>query len=326
MNTGDESLSLHRRKIYVSSVERSSHKKSKGFKVSARKLASRLQKLPPKADGAERFSYQVCDNLVWSLRYHNVDFLCLLKMLQMEGITKWDLGSCRTYYSVEPYEKFQEEENIDGSLVPRLQDELWKAQSKIKELETEKIGSKENGIRNKRISWEENTDSLFDYLKEKLSKEREERKRANAENSMLKKKVLEMESTANRLRRERDTLEKVCEELVTRIDELKVETRRIWNETEEERQMLQMAEMWREERVRVKLTDAKLSLQEKYEEMTWFVDELEKGLEMVREVGGVEVMMRLRRGELLIKKARSLEDAANDIDFEKFKFVSDDDN
>ncbi|RID52075.1 hypothetical protein BRARA_H02698 [Brassica rapa] len=244
----------------------------------------------------------------------------------MEGITKWDLGSCRTYYSVEPYEKFQEEENIDGSLVPRLQDELWKAQSRIKELETEKIGSKENGIRNQRISWEENTDSLFDYLKEKFSKEREERKRANAENSMLKKKVLEMESTANRLRRERDTLEKVCEELVTRIDELKVETRRIWDETEEERQMLQMAEMWREERVRVKLTDAKLSLQEKYEEMTWFVDELEKGLEMVREVGGVEVMMRLRRGELLIKNARSLEDAANDIDFEKFKFVSDDDN
>ena len=84
--------------------------------------------------------------------------------------------------------------------------------------------------------------------------------------------------------------------------------------------------MWREERVRVKMTDAKLSLQEKYEEMTWFVDELEKGLEMVREVGGVEVMMRLRRGELLIKNARSLEDAANDIDFEKFKFVSDDDN
>ncbi|KAF8051887.1 hypothetical protein N665_1657s0007 [Sinapis alba] len=244
----------------------------------------------------------------------------------MEGITKWDLGSFRTYYSVEPYEKFQEEENVDRSLVPRLEAELWKAQSRIKELETEKFGSKENGIRNQRISWGENADSLFDYLKKKLSKEREERKRANAENSRLRKKVLEMESTTNRLRRERDTLEKVCEELVTRIDDLKAETRRIWNETEEERQMLQMAEMWREESVRVKLTDAKLSLQEKYEEMNWFVDELEKCLEMAREVGGVEVMMRLRRGERLIKTARSLEDAANDIDFEKFEFVSDDDN
>ncbi|KAJ4879187.1 Uncharacterized protein Rs2_36241 [Raphanus sativus] len=304
MNTGDESLSLPRRKVYISSVERSSHhKKSKGFKVSARKLASRLQTLPPKDDGslAERFNYQ------------------------MEGVTKWDLGSFRTYYSVEPCEKFQEE-YVDGNLVPRLEDELWKAQSRIKELETEKFGSKENVKRNRRISWEENTDSLVDYLKEKLSEEREERKSANAENSRLKKKMLEMESTVNRLRRERDTLEKVCEELVTRIDDLKAEIRRIWYETEEEKQMLQMAEMWREERVRVKLTDAKLSLQEKYEEMNWFVDELEKCLEMAREVGGDELMMRLRRGERLIKSARSLEDAINDIDFEKFKIVSDDDN
>lgn len=243
----------------------------------------------------------------------------------MEGVTKWDLGSFRTYYSVEPCEKFQEE-YVDGNLVPRLEDELWKAQSRIKELETEKFGSKENVKRNRRISWEENTDSLVDYLKEKLSEEREERKSANAENSRLKKKMLEMESTVNRLRRERDTLEKVCEELVTRIDDLKAEIRRIWYETEEEKQMLQMAEMWREERVRVKLTDAKLSLEEKYEEMNWFVDELEKCLEMAREVGGDELMMRLRRGERLIKSARSLEDAINDIDFEKFKIVSDDDN
>lgn len=71
----------------------------------------------------------------------------------------------------------------------------------------------------------------------------------------------------NRLRRERDTLEKVCEELVTRIDDLKAETRRKWDETEEEMQMLQMAELWREESVRVKLMDSKLSLEEKYEEM-----------------------------------------------------------
>nr|VDD55890.1 unnamed protein product [Brassica oleracea] len=53
--------------------------------------------------------------------------------------------------------------------------------------------------------------------------------------------MLDMECTETRLSRERDTLEKVCEEL-------------------EERRMLQMAEMWREEKVRVRLRDAKLSL------------------------------------------------------------------
>ncbi|XP_024008082.1 uncharacterized protein LOC18993708 [Eutrema salsugineum] len=247
----------------------------------------------------------------------------------MESISKWDLESVRTYYSVEPREKFQEDKYLDGSLVDRLEAELWKAQSRIKELETEKFGTKENIRRfignERRFREEINNDPFVDYLKEKLSKEREARKRANAENSVLKKKMLAMESSVNRLRRERDTMEKVCEELVTRIDELKAETKRIWDQTEEERQMLNMAEMWREERVKVKLMDAKLALQEKYEEMNWFVDELEKCLDMAREVGGIEEM-RLRRGEGLIKRARSMEFAAKKMDFERFKFVSDEDN
>lgn len=246
----------------------------------------------------------------------------------MESITKWDLGSLETYHSVEPYEKFQEDEFLDISLVPHLQAALWKAQSRIKELEAEKFGSQENircFIRNQRKGWEENTDPLVDYLIEKLSKERKGRKKAKDENSRLKKKILEMESSVKRLRRERDTMEKVSEELVTRIDELKAETRRIWGETEEERQMLHMAEMWREERVRVKLMDAKLALLEKYEEMNWFVEELEKCLETAREVEGIEEMS-LRRCKGLIKKVRSMGVVENKMDFERFEFVSDDDN
>ncbi|CAA7037782.1 unnamed protein product [Microthlaspi erraticum] len=224
------------------------------------------------------------------------------------SITKWDFGSLRTYYSVEPYEEFTQDEYVrDASLVPRLQAELWKAQSRIKELEAER----------------KCPDPFVDYLKEELRKERKERKRAQAENSRLKKKLLDMESSENRLRRERDTMEKVCEELVTRIDELKAETRRVWDEMEEERQMVQTAEMWREERVRVKLMDAKLALQGKYEEMNWFVDELEKCLDVAREVGGTEEM-RLRRCEGLIKTARSMEVANDKMDFERFEFVSDD--
>lgn len=248
----------------------------------------------------------------------------------MKSITKWDLGSLRTYYSVETCDKFQEDEFLDISLVPCLQEELWKAQSRIRELEAEKFGSEETircFNRNQRNGREETTDSFVDYLKEKLRDEKKETKRAKAENSRLKKKILDMESSENRLRRERDTMEKVCEELVMRIDELKANTKRMWDETEEERQMLQMAEMWREERVRVKLTDAKLALQEKYEEMNLFVVELKKCLEMAREVGGIEEM-RLRRGEDLIKMARSMtmEVVDNKIDFDKFVFVSDEDN
>ncbi|CAF1924963.1 BnaCnng18090D [Brassica napus] len=180
----------------------------------------------------------------------------------MERITKWDLGSFRTYYSVEPSEKFHEHEYLDGSLVPRLETELWKAQSRIKELETEKFGSTENirsFIRDQRIIREENTDPLVDYLKKKFVSNFEPVQLGSNSSDTLKKKMWDMESSVSRLRRERDTLEKVCEELVTRIDDLNAETRRKWDETEEEMQMLQMAELWREESVRVKLMDSKLS-------------------------------------------------------------------
>lgn len=81
--------------------------------------------------------------------------------------------------------------------------------------------------------------------------------------------------------------------------------------------MLQMAELWREESVRVKLMDSKLSLEEKYEEMNQFVDELEKCLMMARKVGPEE--MKLKRVEGLIKMARSLEDAANNFEFVALK-------
>ncbi|KAA8543596.1 hypothetical protein F0562_021658 [Nyssa sinensis] len=46
-------------------------------------------------------------------------------------------------------------------------------------------------------------------------------------------------------------------------------------EVEEERRMLQMAEVWREERVQMKLVDAKVTLEEKYSQMNKLVADLE---------------------------------------------------
>ncbi|KAF2620066.1 hypothetical protein F2Q68_00042521 [Brassica cretica] len=82
-----------------------------------------------------------------------------------------------------------------------------------------------------------------------------------------------------------------------------------------------MAEMWREERVRVKMMDAKDSLHEKNDEMNWIVDELERCLKMAREVGGFEEM-KLKRGESLIERVRSLEI----MDSDRFEFLSDEGN
>ncbi|BFG29518.1 hypothetical protein CerSpe_157920 [Prunus speciosa] len=49
-------------------------------------------------------------------------------------------------------------------------------------------------------------------------------------------------------------------------------------EVERERKMLQMAEVWREERVQMKLVDAKVAVEEKYSLMNKLVVDLEKFL------------------------------------------------
>lgn len=51
------------------------------------------------------------------------------------------------------------------------------------------------------------------------------------------------------------------------VEPLKKESVKIREELEEERRMLQMAEVWQEERVQLKLVDAKIALEEKYAEL-----------------------------------------------------------
>jgi hypothetical protein len=76
-------------------------------------------------------------------------------------------------------------------------------------------------------------------------------------------------------RKARELMEEVCDELAKEIaddkaevEALKRETLKTRDEIEEERKMLQMAEVWREERVQMKLLDAKLALENKYKELS----------------------------------------------------------
>ncbi|KAI7979061.1 Protein BRANCHLESS TRICHOME [Camellia lanceoleosa] len=79
-----------------------------------------------------------------------------------------------------------------------------------------------------------------------------------------------MESMNTRLARElsrdrkgREALERVREELANEISSHKAEINRMKKDMQEERKMLRMVEVIREERVQMKLTDAKLFLEEK---------------------------------------------------------------
>ena len=69
-------------------------------------------------------------------------------------------------------------------------------------------------------------------------------------------------------RKARQLMEDVCDELAreigedkAQVEELKRESIKVREEVEEERKMLQMAEVWHEERVQMKLIEAKLTLE-----------------------------------------------------------------
>ncbi|KAL7190993.1 hypothetical protein ACSBR2_023129 [Camellia fascicularis] len=97
-------------------------------------------------------------------------------------------------------------------------------------------------------------------LKADLEYERKTRKKMESMNKRLARELSED-------RKGREALERVCEELAKEISSHKAEINRMKKDMEEERKMLRMAEVIREERVQMKLTDAKLFLEEKILEL-----------------------------------------------------------
>ncbi|XP_022773602.1 protein BRANCHLESS TRICHOME-like [Durio zibethinus] len=97
-------------------------------------------------------------------------------------------------------------------------------------------------------------------LKAELEYERKARKKAESLNKQLAKELAEE-------RRGRGALERVCEELAREISLYKAEIDRMKREFEDDRKMLRMAEVLREERVQMKLAEAKILFEEKLLEL-----------------------------------------------------------
>ncbi|KAJ4837628.1 hypothetical protein Tsubulata_026468 [Turnera subulata] len=93
-------------------------------------------------------------------------------------------------------------------------------------------------------------------LKAELEYERKARKKVETMNKRLAKELAEE-------RRGREALERVCDELAREVSSNKAELDLLKREMEEERKMLRMAEVLREERVQMKLTEAKILFEEK---------------------------------------------------------------
>ncbi|KAK7320384.1 hypothetical protein VNO77_29805 [Canavalia gladiata] len=220
---------------------------------------------------------------------------------EMEGATKWDPLCLKTLDEAQHiYSHMKLDQKACAvSVVSALEAELEQARARIQELENEHRSSKKKfehflkKVNEERAQWRsrehEKIRSYIDDIKSELNRERKSRQRIEIVNSRLVNELADAKLSAKRYmqdydkeRKARELIEEVCDELAKEIGEdkaevetLKRESMKLREEVEEERKMLQTAEVWREERVQMKLIDAKVSLEEKYSQMNKLVADLE---------------------------------------------------
>ncbi|KAI3849040.1 hypothetical protein MKX03_011483 [Papaver bracteatum] len=256
----------------------------------------------------------------------------------MEGATKWDPGCSKTSDEVFKFygqvKLLEDQHKASVSVVSSVQAELERARNRIHELEMERQSTKkqfEHIIRNlkeEKTSWRsrehEKVRAIIDDMKDELTREKKNRQRMEIVNSKLVNELANTKRSTKHLmhdyekeRKNRQLMEEVCDELAKEIGEdkaevevLKRESNKLREEVEEERRMLQMAEVWREERVQMKLLDAKLILEKKYSQLNGLVEDLDRFLSS--RTGTT--------GSLEMREAATLRNAANSVNIQDVNF------
>ncbi|XP_062207118.1 uncharacterized protein LOC133908914 isoform X2 [Phragmites australis] len=229
---------------------------------------------------------------------HEMEAHSAAHQIETEMATKWNRQFMRASQGAD-YDYFEHNLMDAGGDVYSLKEELMVAQDRIHELEAECRSTKKQldrlvkNLAEEKASWKsrehDKVQHILDAVKEDLNRERKQRQRAEMMNSKLLNDLSEIKFAAKRYlqdyqkeRKGRVLMEEVCDELAKEIAEdkaeveaLRSESMKIRDELEEEKKMLQMAEVWREERVQMKLVDAKLTLENKYSQLSKLQDELE---------------------------------------------------
>ncbi|GJM92879.1 hypothetical protein PR202_ga09385 [Eleusine coracana subsp. coracana] len=220
------------------------------------------------------------------------------RQIETEVATKWNHQFRRASQGAR-YDCFSHDLMDGNGEIYSLKEELMVAQERIHELESEYRTTKKQldrlmkNLAEEKASWRsrehDKVHHTLDVVKEELNQERKLRQRAEMMNSKLLSDLSEMKFAAKRYmqeyekeRKARVLMEEVCDELAKEIAEdkaeveaLRSESMKMRDELEEEKKMLQLAEVWREERVQMKLVDAKLALENKYSQLSKLQDELE---------------------------------------------------
>ncbi|CAM6035336.1 unnamed protein product [Sphagnum compactum] len=199
----------------------------------------------------------------------------------------------------------EEQHNSTISIASSLQVQLDQALARVQELELAKNAAHKEieglmkKLANVKSSWkiEQNKfKSVVQSLKDELEHEQKARSRHEVTNRKITKELMDanmavanMVQELEREHKARELMEDVCDELAREIsddkaevEDLKRDSMKMREELEEERRMLQLAEVWREERVQMKLGEAKLSLEEKVAVLDVLRSELETFLRAAR--------------------------------------------
>ncbi|CAN4102714.1 unnamed protein product [Withania somnifera] len=263
--------------------------------------------------------------------YHKLEPSFQYPNSAMEGATKWDpvgwtiAEEIKEIYS---HQKVPNKQSKTAAMISTLEAELEQSRTRIHQLEMERRSSKRKleqflrKLSEEKAEWRsrehEKVRAIIDDMKADLSREKKNRQRLEIVNSKLVNELADAALSAKHYlqdyekeRKGRELIEEVCEELAKEIGEdkaeveaLKSESQTLREEVDEERKMLQMAEVWREERVQMKLVDAKVTLEEKYSQMNRLITELESFLSSLG----------MNSDEEVIKRAEQLQQAAASVD------------
>ncbi|KAG6776848.1 hypothetical protein POTOM_016638 [Populus tomentosa] len=245
----------------------------------------------------------------------------------MEGAMKWEprcSRKCSDICSFYSHTKLLENQVAMVS-ASAMQEELVQARLRIHELEAEcqsykkKVKNLQKKLGEERTSWQsserQKIHAVIDDCENQISRERKKGQKLELLNYKLVNELSNVKSSAKQFREDyeeeqkaREIMEEVCNELAYKVAEdkaevetFKTESIRIQEEMEEERKMLQMAEVWREERVQMKLIDAKLALEDKDCQMNKLITDLETFL---RSRSGTLDVNELRKAELIRQAAK----------------------
>ncbi|OQU87707.1 hypothetical protein SORBI_3003G323300 [Sorghum bicolor] len=229
---------------------------------------------------------------------HEIEAHSAVRQIETEMATKWNHQFMKASQGAD-YGYIEHNQRDAGGEIYSLREELMVAQDRIHQLEAECRSTKKQldhlvkNIAGEKASFKSREHDKFhhilDAVKEELNRERKQRQQAEMMNSKLHNDLSEMKFVAKRHlqdyekeRKARMLMEEVCDELAKEIAEdkaeveaMRSESMKMRDELEEEKKMLQMAEVWREERVQMKLVDAKLTLENKYSQLSKLQNELE---------------------------------------------------